>query len=282
MIGAAIGRFRIQSRLGAGGFGEVWLAAHEEPPHNQVAIKLFHPEVSANPAIQQCFEEARVLSRVAAPGIAKLYEGNWLPNGQAYLIQDYVAGTSLMHRIAYGRHSATQLADIISQAANALVTAAGMGVLHHNLKPSNLFVVEDPSRRSGERVVVVDFAHAKLIAAMPERGGAGYMAPEQAPGARAGDWRVDAYALGCIAFELGCQRSVFIAPSWDQLRAKHQKEPAPNLRSLVPDATAALDRLVARMLEKNPNERPKSMKDIAKLFELMVGYDAPLGETVKD
>jgi eukaryotic-like serine/threonine-protein kinase len=281
MLGAAIGRFRIQSRLGAGGFGETWLAAHEEPPHNKVAIKLFAPDVSANPAMALAFDEARVLSRVAAPGIAKIYDANHLSNGQAYLIQDFIEGQSLMHRIAYGRHSATQLADIISQCANALVTAAGMGVLHHALKPSNIFIVPDPHRRSGERVVVVDFAHGKLMSALPDKGSAGYMAPEQVQGAKP-DWRADAYSLGCIAFELGCQRTVFIANSWDALRQKHLKDNPPNLRSFVPDATAALDRLVARMLEKNPAERPKSMKDIAKLFELMVGYDAPLGETVKD
>jgi serine/threonine protein kinase len=107
------------------------------------------------------------------------------------------------------------------------------------------------------------------------------MAPEQGQNAKA-DWRIDAYSLGCIAFELGCQRTVFIANSWDALRKKHQTEKPPNLRSFVPDASAALDRLVARMLEKNPAERPKSMKDISKLFQLMVGYEAPLGETVKD
>jgi len=70
--------------------------------------------------------------------------------------------------------------------------------------------------------------------------------------------------------------------SWDKLRGKHVKDAPPNLRSFVPDASASLDRLIARMLEKNPAERPKKMQDIAKLFQLMVGYEAPLGETVKD
>jgi eukaryotic-like serine/threonine-protein kinase len=281
MLGAAIGRFRIQARLGRGGFGEVWLAAHEEPPHNQVAIKLFHPDVSQHPLMAQVFDEARVISRIAASGIAKIYDANHLTNGQAYLIQDYIQGDSLMARIAYGRHSSTQLADIVEQTANALVTAAQAGVIHNNVKPSNLFIVPDPDRASKERVVVVDFAHGRLMSAMPDKGTAGYMAPEQVQGCKA-DWRIDAYSLGCIAFELGCQRSVFIANSWDLLRQKHIKDNPPNLRSFVPDASAALDRLVARMLEKNPMERPKSMKDISKLFQLMVGYEAPLGETVKD
>jgi serine/threonine-protein kinase len=281
MLGAAIGRFRIQARLGRGGFGEVWLAAHEEPPHHKAAIKIFHPDVSGHAAMALCFDEARVISRVAATGIAKIYDANHLPSGHAYLIREYIEGESLMQRIAYGRHSSTQLADIIEQSANALATAATAGVLHNDVKPSNIFIVKDPDRASGERVVLVDFAHGRLISAMPDKGSAGYMAPEQVAGAK-GDWRIDAYSLGCIAFELGCQRSVFIADSWDKLRSKHLKDQAPNLRSFVPDASAALDRLVARMLEKNPMERPKSMKDIAKLFQLMVGYEAPLGETVKD
>ena len=281
MLGAAIGKFRIQTRLGSGGFGEVWLAAHEEPPHNKVAIKLFHQEVSAHPAMLLAFDEARTLSRMATAGIAKIYDANHLPSGQAYLIQDYIEGESLLQRIAYGRHSATQLADVIEQVTNALVAAATAGVFHNDVKPSNILIVKDPDRASGERAVVVDFAQGRLMSAFPERGNAGYMAPEQQAGTK-GDWRIDAYSLGCIAFELGCQRAVFLADSWDKLRGKHTKDPAPNLRSFVPDASAALDRLVARMLEKNPLERPKSLKDISKLFQLMVGYEAPLGETVKD
>lgn len=281
MLGAAIGRFRIQARLGSGGFGEVWLAAHEEPPHNKVTIKLFHADVSQHPVMPLVFDEARVMSRVAASGIAKIYDANFLSTGQAFLIQDHVEGESLAHRIAYGRHSATQLADIIEQTAAALVTAANYGVFHHDLNPNNLILTPDPHRASGERLVVVDFAHSKLMAAMPDRGHAGYMAPEQVPSARL-DWRPDAYALGCLAFELGTQRPVFLGDSWDKLRGKHQKDAPPNLRSFVPDASAALDRLVARMLEKNPAERPKAMKDIQKLFQLMVGYEAPLGKTVTD
>ncbi len=280
MLGAAIGKFRIQNRLGSGGFGETWQAAHEDGG-NKVAIKLFRQEVSQSPAFGLAIDEARTISRMAVGGVARIYDANLLSNGQAYLIQDYIEGETLMQRIAYGRHSTSQLADIIEQSANALVAAANQGVIHNNLKPSNIFIVKDSDRQSGERVVVVDFAHGKLVSAMPQFGHAGYLAPEQGQGSK-NEWRMDAYALGCIAFELGCQRPVFLGDSWDKLRAKHVKDMAPNLRSFVPDASASLDRLIARMLEKNPAERPKKMQDIAKLFQLMVGYEAPLGETVKD
>jgi len=280
MIGAAIGKFRIQNRLGGGGFGETWLATHEETG-GPVAIKLFRPEVSQHPAFGHAIDEARLISRMANAGVARIYDANHLQNGQAYLIQDFLDGPTLVQRIAYGRHSTTQLADIVEQSANALVAAANAGVFHNNLKPSNIFIVKDGDRQSGERVVVADFAHAKLVSALPQLGHAGYLAPEQGSGSK-NDWRIDAYALGCIAFELGCQRPVFLGDSWDKLRGKHVKDQPPNLRSFVPDASASLDRLIARMLEKNPMERPKKMQDIAKLFQLMVGYEAPLGETVKD
>lgn len=280
MIGAAIGKFRIQARLGAGNLGESWAAAHEETG-GRVTIKLFRQEISQSAIFLQAVEEARTISNLAHTGIARIYDANHLQNGQAYMIRDYIEGDTLMQRIAYGRHSTTQLADIIEQTANALVAAAARGVFHCNVKPSNLFIVKDPDRASGERVVVADFAHGKLITAYPQLGHPGYLAPEMQPGVKP-DWRIDAYSLGCIAFELGCQRPVFLGDSWDTVRNKHVKDAPPNLRSFVPDASASLDRLIARMLEKNPAERPKKMQDIAKLFQLMVGYEAPLGETVKD
>jgi serine/threonine-protein kinase len=280
MIGAAIGKFRIQARLGAGNLGESWAAAHEETG-GRVTIKLFRQEISQSAIFLQAVEEARTISNLAHTGIARIYDANHLQNGQAYMIRDYIEGDTLMQRIAYGRHSTTQLADIIEQTANALVAAAARGVFHCNVKPSNLFIVKDPDRASGERVVVADFAHGKLITAYPQLGHPGYLAPEMQPGVKP-DWRIDAYSLGCIAFELGCQRPVFLGDSWDTVRNKHVRDVPPNLRSFVPDASASLDRLIARMLEKNPAERPKKMQDIAKLFQLMVGYEAPLGETVKD
>jgi len=279
MLGAAIGKFKIHARLGSGNFGESWAAAHEETG-GQVTIKLFRPEISGN-VFLQAVDEARAVSGLAHAGIARIYDANHLPNGQAYMIRDFIDGDTLMQRIAYSRHSTTQLADIIEQSANALVAAASRGVIHNNVKPSNVFIVKDPDRSSGERVVLADFAHGKLVSAFPQLGHAGYLAPEQGQGSKP-DWRIDAYALGCIAFELGCQRPVFLGDSWDKVRGKHVKDAPPNLRSFVPDASASLDRLIARMLEKNPAERPKKMQDIAKLFQLMVGYEAPLGETVKD
>src|SRR5262249_686152 len=92
----------------------------------------------------------------------------------------------------------------------------------------------------------------------------------------------DIYALGCLAFQMAVGRPPFMAPTHARMREKHLHDPAPSIRSQKPDIGAVLDQLVARMLEKRPADRPQSMKDLAKLFDLLVGPDAPLGETVQD
>jgi serine/threonine protein kinase len=96
------------------------------------------------------------------------------------------------------------------------------------------------------------------------------------------DGAADVYALGCLAFELAVGRPPFQAPTHARMREKHMHDAAPSIRSQMPDIGAVLDKLVARMLEKRAADRPRSMKDLAKLFDLLVGQEAPLGETVRD
>ncbi|MGE0546127.1 MAG: serine/threonine-protein kinase [Kofleriaceae bacterium] len=278
MLGEAIGRFKIRERIGGGALGDCWGAAHSEAGH-EVVIKLLRPELSALPAMARCFDEVRAGSRLSDAGIAKIYDAGHHPNGRAYLITERVRGETLAARAARGRMSGTQVADLMLQAARALATAQAAGVAHHNLTLTNLMIVADAERPSGDRLVVVDFALGSLIAAMPGLGHAAYMAPEQFGGTA--DWRVDLYALGCIAFELLSQRPPFVAATAAELRDLHQRAPVPQVKSLVPDAGYALDQLIARMLSKQPGDRPSSLREVAKMFELMVGYNAPVGETVK-
>ena len=96
------------------------------------------------------------------------------------------------------------------------------------------------------------------------------------------DGAADVYALGCLAFQLAVGWPPFQAPTHARMREKHLHDPAPSVRSQMPDTGVVLDRLVSRMLEKRAQDRPRSMKDIAKLFDLLVGQQAPLGETVRD
>ena len=279
MLGESIGKFRVQGRLGQGGFGEAFLAVHQDAQH-QVAIKLFRPEVTALPAMAQLLDEARKASRLADAGIAKVYDAGTHHDGRAYLITEWVAGDSLAQRIARGRMSSTQVADMIVQLARAVGTAHAAGVGHGNLKPTNVFVVPDPDRPGRERAIVVDFCHGALVAASPGLGAVAYLAPELLTG-RAADQRADIYAIGCLAFEMVCQRPPFTAKTHAELRDKHLDDPPPLVRALAPDTGAVVEKLIAKMLAKRPEERPRHLREVSKMFEMIVGFDAPLGETVK-
>jgi serine/threonine-protein kinase len=281
MLGEAIGRFRVQGRVGHGGFGEVFLAVHQDAQH-QVAIKLFRPEVTALPAMAQLLDEARKASRLSDAGIAKVYDAGTHRDGRAYLITAWVGppAVSLAQRIAHSRMSSTQVADMIVQLARALATAHAAGVGHGNLKPTNVFVVPDPDRPGRERAIVVDFCHGALVAASPGLGSVAYLAPELLTG-RAADQRADIYAIGCLAFEMVCQRPPFTAKTHAELRDKHLNDPPPLARAFAPDTGAVVEKLIAKMLAKRPEDRPRHLREVSKLFEMIVGFDAPLGDTVK-
>ncbi len=282
MIGETIGRFELRSRLGEGPFGEVWLAGHRET-QDAVAIKLLHPGVSALPAIPAFVASARAIGRLSNASVAKVYDAGIAGDGRAYVVSELVLGQSLGQRMAGGRLSQTQVADVVAQVARALAAAQGAGVVHHDLKPSNVLLVPDAARPTGERAVVLDFGLAPLVASGIERAAPAFVAPELwSRGEVAADGAADIYALGCLAFLLAVGRPPFQAPSHARMREKHLHDPAPTIRSQMPDIGAVMDKLVARMLEKRPSDRPQSMKDLARLFDLLVGQDAPLGETVRD
>jgi serine/threonine-protein kinase len=277
---SSISKFALGNKLGEGRIGEVFEAEHRETK-DRVAIKLLRLEPSKLHEVQSFFHDLRTIRPITNAGIAKVFDAAQFDDGRAYVITELLKGESLATRLQRGRFSTTQTADVVQQVARALMAVSGVNVVHHALKPTNLFFVPDPDRASKERVVIVDFGLARLVAAKLEYGAPQYLAPEQWTGAPAGS-SVDVYQLGLLAFEMMSGRPVFKVDTHVLAREKHLKEPPPTVRSLVPDAGATVDRLISRMLEKNPNDRPKSLRDLAKLFDLLVGLEAPLGETVHD
>jgi len=260
VLDRTIGRFAIRAHVGSGSFGEVWRGEHVDGG-NSVAIKIIHAALAQLDAIHAMFDEARTLSRIAALGIAKIYDAD-LFCGQPFVISELVVGDTLADRIQRGRFSSTQVVATIHPLARALSTAHGVGVMHHDLKPTNVMIAD--------RVVIVDFGMSKLVAAVPDRGTAAYMAPEQLDGAAA-DGTADVYALGCLAYEMACQRPPF-SPN-------QPRYPAPSVRALMPDCGPVLDRLIANMLEARPQDR-LSMREVTKRFGMLASTEAPLDETL--
>jgi eukaryotic-like serine/threonine-protein kinase len=291
VIGETIGNFKIVSKLGRGGMGEVFLA-EQQSIETKVAIKILHPEISADKEhITRFFNEARAVSRIHHAGIVKIFDVGFHTTGHAYLIMEYLEGESLAKRIErQKRLSLPQIADIGRQIASVLEATHSAGITHRDLKPDNIFIVPDRELASRERVKILDFGIAKLTgtlasvspATIGTMGTPAYMAPEQWGDSAKVDWRADVYSLGCVAFEMSCGRPPFIVTNIAEACAKHLNDPPPPARTLMPDVPPRLEELLNRLLDKKPDRRPQSMAEVSQEFEAIggTGASSAVGPTV--
>jgi serine/threonine protein kinase len=282
VIGVSVGNFEIVSPLGKGGMGEVWLAVQKTVKTN-AAIKILAASISNNKThVDRFFNEAVAVGKIPHSGIVKIFDCGVLPDGRAYLVMEYLQGETLASRIKrMGRLEMTQLCDFGRQIASVLDATHGAGITHRDLKPENIFLVRDAELQGGERVKVLDFGIAKLDTTVGPRmtaagassiGTPNYMSPEQWHSLADADWRTDAYALGCVAFEMACGRPPFVAESRVEVCAMHLGEPPPVPSSIRPQLTPPFDILVARLLDKEPSNRP-NMREV-------IGTFTALGETI--
>jgi eukaryotic-like serine/threonine-protein kinase len=271
VIGETIGHFKVVSRLGRGGMGEVFAGEHESI-QTRVAIKVLHTEVSLNAEhVQRFFNEAKIVSRIKHAGIVKIFDvGNY--RDHAYLIMELLEGEPLATRIhRSGRLAWQETIDIGRQIASVLDATHRAGVIHRDLKPDNIFLVVDHELASGERVKVLDFGISKLSGTMASgspktvgtMGTPAYMAPEQWGDSGNVDWRADAYSLGCALFEMVCGRPPFVVHTIADACAKHlhAQPPAPGALAAMP---TAFDALIRKLLAKDPAERATSMGQLAR------------------
>ena len=254
--------------------GVVYLAEHAVIGR-QAAIKLLLPEMSANAeAVTRFFNEARATARIKHPGIVEILDCGTLPNGQAYIVMEFLQGETLgAYAARYGKLSGDpNLARaFVRQVAMALGAAHARGIIHRDLKPDNIFLASEGGAIDVATVKILDFGIAKLVnpGDLPAvtttkelLGTPVYISPEQCKGAKDLDHRTDIYALGCIAFELLTGAPVFKARSLAEMIASHMFKEPPALRDLEPTMPAALAELVRRMLAKAPEDRPRTMDEI--------------------
>jgi serine/threonine-protein kinase len=274
--GDTFGPYTIVKRLGAGAMGEVYQARHRHMGR-EAAIKVLRAELTEDTeVVNRFFTEARATAAVRHPGIVEIFDCDLHRSGRAFIVMEYLAGEDLARRLQFARSFAGDWPAVRSigrQLASALGAAHAAGIVHRDLKPGNIFLVgEAPT------VKVVDFGIAKLM----NRGGGEhsltqtghilgtplYMSPEQARGAKTIDHRTDIYALGCVLLEMITGKPPFVRKGPADVLVAHLHDPAPRASSLEPTVPAALDELVASMLAKNPDERPRSMADVvARLAE---------------
>ncbi len=283
-----LGSFEILGPLGAGGMGEVF-RARDTRLNREVALKRLPPAVAADPErLARFTREAQLLAALNHPNIAHIHGLEEAPGeaGQPptrALVLELVEGPTLADRIADGPIPLHEALDIARQVADAVDYAHEQGIIHRDLKPANIKLRPDGV------VKVLDFGLAKALgapgavssanhdisnsptfttsgtAAGVILGTAAYMAPEQARG-RVVDRRVDVWALGVVIFEMLAGRRPFAGETISDTIASILKD-EPDWTRLPPATPAALRRLLARMLEKDPRKRLRDVGDVRFLLD---------------
>ncbi len=257
-----LGDWLIDRQIGAGGMGIVYAATHALIG-KRVAIKLVRADQLSNPrACDRFVQEAKIVNAIGHPNIVDIFHIGWLPDNRPFLVMELLTGRTLGRRLIDGHPLPQEAISILLQICDALTFAHAHGVVHRDLKPQNIFLVETPA---GTHVKVLDWGVAKLmdrdsVAETFTTTGAlvgtpHYISPEQAR-AKNVDGRADVYSLGAMAYELFLGRPPFIADNIADLITMQLRELPTPPRVLWSDIPPALDTLLLAMLEKKADDRP--------------------------
>ena len=264
-----IAHYRILSRLGAGGMGEVFVA-EDARLNRKVAIKRVRPDVLDSHAHRRLLVEAQAAARLDHPNICAIFEAGDDGDGP-YIVMPLVEGDTLAARIAQqGPLTIEAALGVAAQVTDALAAAHAQGILHRDIKPANIMIDTRGQAR------VMDFGLAKFTETVPAGsaetgsaltrfgntlGTAAYMSPEQARGESL-DARTDLFSIGIVMYEMVAGRRPFDGPSIaDTVSAILNSEPV-SLTALRPGAPAELTRIVVKLLRKDRDERYQSAADL--------------------
>jgi serine/threonine protein kinase len=272
LIGSTVGGFKVESALGRGAAGIVY-QARQLSTGRKAAFKVLKPELAGEPEyIRRFIEEAKALSALRHPGIVDILDFGALPSGQPYLAMELCDGVPLEEQLKLvGKPTLRETLGLIDELLAALGAAHDRGIIHRDVKPSNLFLAtNDDGTKS---LKVLDFGLARLSdrrAIRPTMPGAiigtpDYMAPEQILGKEVGT-PADVYAVGGIAFRLLTDRLPFLGETGIAVLTQKMDLPPPHPRDVDASVPAELDTLVHELLAGEPARRP-SLREARARFE---------------
>lgn len=270
-------RYQVQEAIGRGGVGMV-CRAHESGTGREVALKVLWPELAKGIAARRFLREIEIQSQFTHPnllplldsGTAEILPGLEVPwMATPYLPEETLAQTlSRTRRVNLGR--AAQIGRGVAEGLSSLHTN---GYVHRDIKPSNILF-------QGGAAVLADFGLARAIMASGHEavsttgllvGTPEYSSPEQSRGDAGVDSRSDLYSLGIVLYEMLAGELPFSGRTPQAIAAKHQREPAPRVRIVRPDASAELEDLLLRLLAKDPRQRPADATEISKALLTLQG-----------
>jgi hypothetical protein len=287
--GTKLGPYEIQSPLGAGGMGEVY-RARDTRLGREVALKVLPESFSRDSERLRRFEqEARAVAALNHSNILAIHDiGEH--GGSPFIVSELLEGVSLRVELENGALSSRKATEYAVQIAQGLAAAHNKNIIHRDLKPENIFVTKEG------RVKILDFGLAKLspnasgtnaesagltLTSSPTEAGvvmgtAGYMAPEQVRGL-AIDSRADIFAFGAVLYEMVSGRRAFRRDTAAETMTAILKEDPPDLSEMERPISPGLERIVRRCLEKQPEQRFQSAKDLAFALEALSGVTSKTG-----
>jgi Tol biopolymer transport system component len=280
--GTRLGPYELLSPLGAGGMGEVY-RARDTRLNREVAVKVLPERFASDGDARSRFQrEAQAVAALSHPNILAIHDIG-LDGALAYSVTELLDGETLRARLQAGALSQRKAIDYSLQTTSALAAAHERGVIHRDLKPENIFLTRDG------RVKILDFGLAKLKPAAGMDAGqtqapttpaetdpgtvmgtVGYMSPEQVRGKTA-DARSDIFSFGAILYEMLSGKRSFKGDTAAETMTAILREEPPDLTQSNPNVTPSLDRIVRHCLEKNPEERFQSARDIGFALQELTG-----------
>ncbi|WAC93197.1 serine/threonine-protein kinase [Mycobacterium sp. Aquia_213] len=261
MDGTPFGRYRLIELLGRGGMGEVW-RAHDTSTNRTVAIKLLPPQLAQDQTFVQRFRrEAEAAAQLNSPHVVPIHDYGEI-DGRLFVNMRLIEGRDLQQVIGDGPLDPARAVRIVEQVARALHAAHKIGLVHRDVKPSNILLDED------DFAYLIDFGIARGADQTRMTGTGGvigswpYMSPERL---RAGqvDARSDVYALACVLYECLTGDTPFAGDNTEQQITAHFMEPPPRPSITDPKVPATLDPVIANGMAKDPDQRYATTIELA-------------------